>query len=181
MAMLASIILVSAWLLGIYNLGYILAAKVLGYTVSHSSIGTGPTLHQFTLGSITFKLGAWPTGGSVAIKRHEVTLRRLILICAGPMTIILLAFFLTWLQLVIGFQKVTPQGAIVFDSSGAVSGLQRGDLVIAAADHPIQSGLDLSQNLAGWKSGELVLTVTRGGQVRQVKLTRAPGTNAKTE
>jgi membrane-associated protease RseP (regulator of RpoE activity) len=179
MAMLVAFLMISMWLIGIYNLGYILTAKILGYTVSHSSIGTGRMIYQFTLGATTFRLGALPTGGNVTIKRHEVTFRRLILTCAGPATLILFALFLTWLQLIIGFQKVEPGGAIVIDSTSAETGLKSGDLIIATADHPIQSGLDLSEHLAGWKSGELVLTVARDSQVRQVKLTYVPGTDGR--
>ena len=181
MVMLVSIVLVSAWLLGIYNLGYILAARVLGYTVSHASIGYGRTLHEFTLGTTTFKLCALPVGGGVTVKRHEITFRRLILICSGPVATILLAFFLAWLQLVIGFQRIIPGGAVVLESRATGLDLQLGDLIIEAADQSIQSGLDLSEKLAGWKSAELTLKVVRSGQVRHVKLTRASGTNGKGE
>jgi membrane-associated protease RseP (regulator of RpoE activity) len=179
MTILVSILLVSAWLLGIHNFAYIYAAKILGFTVSHFSIGSGWTVYEFTLGTTTFRLGALPTGGRVTVERPEVSFRRLLLTCSGPIAIFLLAFFLAWLHMLVGIQRVVPRGAVVLESPAAVSDLQRGDLIIEAAGQPIQSGLDLSQALARWTSGELVLTIETSTQVRQAKLARLPGANDK--
>lgn len=180
MAIFVSLILISAWLLSLYNLGYIFVAKVLGYRVSQVLIGYGWTLYEFTLGTTTFELRAMPLNGRVTVERHEVTFKRLIVTCAGPMALLFFALFFAWLQLIVGFERVVPRGAVVVESTAAGSDLRPGDVIIEAAGQPIESGLDLSQKLASWESRELVLTVTTGTQVHQAKLTGFSEANAET-
>lgn len=181
MAIFTSLILVSVWLAGLYNLGYIFVAKILGFTVSRILIGSGWTFYKFTLGTTTFELRAMPLYSMVTVERPEVTLKRLIVTCSGPMTMLFFAFFFAWLQLVVGVEKVVPRGAVVVESKASVSDLRPGDVIIEAAGQPIESGLDLSQKLASWQSGELVLTVTTGTEVHQAKLAGVSEANDKTQ
>lgn len=181
-ALSVSFLLTIMWIVGVFNLGYIFAAKVLGYKVTHSSIGYGPRLHKFTLGATTFELRLIPLGAYVNFKECEVSFRSLIFTCSGPLATLLLAFSITWLQLMTGFQVIVPKGAVIVESTGAVPALTKDDVITMAGDQPIRDGLDLFQKVTNWKSGELTLIAIRGGQAYQVKLNRSrPEKESKVE
>src|SRR2546423_13163976 len=96
---LVSLLLIMMWCTGVYNLGYILAAGILGFKVTVLSIGFGPKLAGFTLGNTNYELKAIPLSGFVKISEHETNLKYLLLICAGPLAVILLSLFSTGLFL----------------------------------------------------------------------------------
>lgn len=172
MVIAISFLLIVLWLVGIYNFGYIFAAKVLGYTVTNASIGFGPVLYSFALGATSYHLSLIPFGGYVKIKEPEVSFKYLIFACAGPLAMLITAFLITPIQLMVGSPHVVNKGAVILTSNGNTPELMKDDIIISAGDHPIYDGFDLFDKVTKWKSGELTLSVKRDGQDRELSLKR---------
>jgi len=172
MLITVSIILIVMWLVGIYNFGYIFAAKALGYTVTNASIGAGPVLYSFALGATSYHLSLIPIGGYVKIKEREVSVKYLIFTCAGPLAMLLLAFLITPIQLMVGSPHIVNKGAVIVESSENTPDLKKDDVIIMVGDHPVYDGLDLFEKLTNWNSGELTLLARRDGQDREIRLKR---------
>ncbi|BAE81337.1 membrane-associated Zn-dependent proteases [Chlamydia felis Fe/C-56] len=97
----------------VHELGHLLAAKSVGMAVDSFSIGFGPALYKKKIGNIEYRIGIFPFGGYVRIKgmdkREKGTeqgsiydvpqgffskspWKRIIVLAAGPIANILLAF-----------------------------------------------------------------------------------------
>jgi regulator of sigma E protease len=169
-----SLLFLIMWLVGIYNFGYVLAAKILGYPVNEFSIGYGPKLAGFTLGRTRFSLRLILIGGYVNIGRLEASLSSLFLTCCGPLAVILVSFFVMGLHLYRGYDVIAPGGALIVEGPANETGLslKKGDVVRRAGGQEIGQALDLVQQLDNWKSGELTLEVSRDARTYQVTLKR---------
>lgn len=177
MALAMSVIFYLVWLVGIYNLGFLLASKILGSKVSEFEIGYGgPKLATFTLGNVRYTLSSLLGGSRVRLDEVDhLSPKYIILLCSGPFAVFLLSCFLAWGYLIRnGFEVVVPEGAVIIESTSADSApnLKQGDIITMAGDQPIQDGWDLDQQLATWESGELVVIVIRDGHVRRINLNR---------
>ncbi len=162
------------WAVGVYNFGYVFAAKVLGYRINEFSIGYGPKLAGFTLGNTHFTLRILPLGGYVTVAGLEASLRSLILTCTGPLTYMLLSFFVIGLHLYRGYEVIVPGGALIIQvaAEGNAGSLRNGDVVTMAGGERIGHASDLVQQLDYWKSGELQVQLLREQQPQQIILKR---------
>lgn len=168
--LIVAFFLVYVWYTGVYNFGYLIAAKILGYSVTEFAVGFGTRLAGFTFGNTRFELRAILFGGFVRIDSTERTLKFLTLTCCGPLTLILLSFCLTCGQLVYGFQEVTPQGALIIESShdgGGTAHLRGGDIVIMAGGEPVRNGVDFARQFNKWEAGDMPVVVFRNGAPNQ--------------
>ena len=174
-------ILVFAFLIFFHELGHFLLARSLGIGVKTFSLGFGPALFSRTWGKTSCQVAAVPLGGFVSLvgetpeaeipepftPAESFTLRparqRFLVILAGPLFNLLLAWILCWgLLWVNGLSEIPPVvGAILNDSPAAASPLQPGDRVLALNDTPVRSWEDLPRFMRRNKGLPVTFTVAR--------------------
>lgn len=182
--MLTTIIAVTVVLGGLiffHELGHFLVARFLGMGVSTFSLGFGPKLVKHKLGKTEYALSLVPLGGYVALvgesdpadlpegftQSESFAMRpawqRLLVIAAGPIANILLAWFLCWaLAYLWGTPVLEPViGGIQKDSPAAEAGLAPGDRVLAINGKPLESWEAMSAMIAQSEGRPMKLEVLR--------------------
>ena len=191
-------LLVLGGLIFFHELGHFLVARAFGMGVSTFSLGFGPKLLKRQWGKTEYCLSAVPLGGYVALVGEEDDAelpagfseaesfsrrppwQRLLVVAAGPVFNLLLAWFLCWgLAYGQGQMHLLPQiGALEEKGPAAVAGVQPGDTVVAINGEPItqwvsmakrinaSGGQPISLEVAG-KSGNRTYSVTPRETVRK--------------
>jgi regulator of sigma E protease len=174
-------ILVFAFLIFFHELGHFLLARCLGIGVKTFSLGFGPVLFARTWGKTSCQVAAVPLGGGVALvgetpeaelpepftKAESFSLRpawqRFLVILAGPVFNLLLAWFLCWgLIWSSGLPDTPPVVRTVLEGSqAAYSPLQPGDRVLALNGLPIRKWEDLPQFMRRNKGLPVALSLAR--------------------
>ncbi len=129
-------------IIGIHEFGHFLAARCLGVKVLKFSIGFGKTLwRKFDKNGTEYVFAAIPLGGYVKMldeneetvseeERHlafnqQPYYKKFIIVAAGPLSNLILAFGLYWLIFVMGFTSVVPVvGKVTPNSIAADAGLK---------------------------------------------------------
>ncbi|MDR2077043.1 MAG: RIP metalloprotease RseP [Desulfovibrio sp.] len=160
-------ILVFAFLIFFHELGHFLLARALGIGVRTFSLGFGPVLFARTVGKTVCQLAAVPLGGFVSLvgetpdmeiakpftPAESFSLRparqRFLVILAGPVFNLLLAWFLCWGLLWANGLSETPPvvGAILENSPAASSPLRPGDRVLSLNGTPVRRWEDMPRFL----------------------------------
>lgn len=145
-----SVILVFGGLIFFHELGHFLAARAFGMGVKTFSLGFGPSLFAFTRGKTRYQLAALPLGGFVSLvgesadaeipeeftENESFTLRpawqRFIVIAAGPLFNLVLAWLICWGLMFTGGRQFIPPvvGDILENSAAAESPLRAGDRIL---------------------------------------------------
>jgi len=138
-----------AALVVLHELGHFAAAKAVGMRVEKFSLFFGPFLASFTRGETTYGIGPIPLGGYVKISgmnpaedippehAHRAYYRqpvwkRIVVIVAGPLVNIVLAFLILWILLwSIGTVEPVSRVDRVTPGSPAAVALQPGDRILA--------------------------------------------------
>mgnify|MGYP001061450968 CR=1 FL=1 len=185
---IVSVILVLGGLIFFHELGHFLVARWLGMGVSTFSLGFGPKIWGRTRGKTEYRLSAVPLGGYVALVgeeedaelpegftkeesfSHRPPWQRLLVVAAGPLANILLAWLLCWgLAYVKGEADILPDiGGIEADSPAAAAGLRAGDTVLSINGAPVPDWNVLSERITGSQGTPLTMVVTRDGVERAV-------------
>ncbi|MDR1359436.1 MAG: RIP metalloprotease RseP [Deltaproteobacteria bacterium] len=151
-------VIVFALLIFFHELGHFLLARSLGIGVKTFSLGFGPVLFSRTWGKTSYQAAAVPLGGFVALvgetpqaeipkaftPAENFSLRpawqRFLVILAGPVFNLLLAWLLCWGLLWANGLAETPPvvGAVIEGSPAASSPLRPGDRVLRLNDVPIR-------------------------------------------
>ena len=122
---LFGIILTILFVVGVHEFGHFFTARLLGIKVLRFSIGFGKALwHGYDKKGTEYVLAAIPLGGYVKIlnedegvvPKEELHLafnrqpfyKKFLVVIAGPIANLVLAFFLYWLLLIIGFTSIVP-------------------------------------------------------------------------
>lgn len=147
-------VIVLGGLIFFHELGHFLVARALGMGVTTFSLGFGPKLLKTKRGKTEYALSLVPLGGYVALVgendaselpegftqeesfSHRPAWQRLLVVLAGPLANVLLAWLLCW-TLCLGWGRAVmlPQvGNVSTDSPAAAAGLQRGDLILRVND-----------------------------------------------
>lgn len=176
-----SVIIVLGGLIFFHELGHFLMARVLGIGVSTFSLGFGPKILKFKPGKTEYALSLVPLGGYVALvgesdvgdlpagftMQESFALRpgwqRLLVIAAGPVANILLAWLLCW-ALAFGWGTPVLQpviGGIQADSPAFRAGLAAGDRILAIDGTPIESWEQMSSLINRSDGHPLELEVLR--------------------
>ncbi|MDE5832303.1 MAG: RIP metalloprotease RseP [Desulfovibrio sp.] len=154
-----AIIIVLGGLIFFHELGHFLVARALGMGVSTFSLGFGPKLLKRKFGKTEYALSLVPLGGYVALvgesdpadipaeftAGESFALRpawqRLLVIAAGPVANILLAWFLCWfLVWQWGIPVLQPViGGVQTDSPAFHAGLEEGDRILSIDGKPVES------------------------------------------
>lgn len=179
-----SIIIVLGGLIFFHELGHFIIARVFGMGVSTFSLGFGPKLLKHKFGKTEYALSLVPLGGYVALvgesdavdlpegftRKESFALRpawqRLLVIAAGPVSNILLAWFLCWF---LAWQWGTPVlqpviGATQTDSPAARAGIQPGDRIESVDGVAIDSWDAMSKAIGESDGRPMRLEVLRPGK-----------------
>ncbi len=157
LVMTAQIILSLSILVGVHEMGHLLAAKFFGMRVEQFSIGFPPKLFSFKYGETEYALSAIPLGGFVKISgmidesmdkeqmkqppqpwefRSKPAWQRLIVMLGGifvnVVTGILIFISLTYIfgDQIISKDQVNANGGIIVRELGKELGLQDGDKIV---------------------------------------------------
>lgn len=157
LVMTAQIILSLSILVGLHEMGHLLAAKAFGMRVEQFSIGFPPKIFSFRYGETEYALSAIPLGGFVKISgmidesmdteamkqppqpyefRSKPAWQRLIVMLGGIVVNVITGVFificLTWVygDTFISNDAVNERGGIVAYELGEELGLQTGDKIV---------------------------------------------------
>lgn len=191
MSSVLSVLLVLGGLIFFHELGHFLVARVFGMGVQTFSLGFGPRLFGWRRGNTDYRLSLVPLGGYVSLvgesddaelpagfeQKHSFSLRpawqRLLVIAAGPVFNLLLAWFIYWgLFWTHGQFQLAPEvGRVQAESPAAVAGLNAGDRILAIDGAHIQWWDDVVNVVGASKGRELVLSVDRNGTAMSLSVT----------
>lgn len=177
-----AVILVLGGLIFFHELGHFLVARLLGIGAKVFSLGFGPRLFSFKSGKTEYRLSAVPLGGYVSLageieptdetgefSQGELFLarppwQRMLVVLAGPVFNILLAWLITWGLLVAqGETGLAPRiGAVVKDSPAEAAGLKVGDEILAIDGTAVRFFGDLVQIVQATQGEALQVSVRRG-------------------
>ncbi|MFT4300353.1 MAG: site-2 protease family protein [Desulfovibrio sp.] len=186
--MLITVIAVSLVLGGLiffHELGHFAVARSLGMGVSTFSLGFGPKILKHKWGKTEYALSLVPLGGYVALvgeqddselpegftKEESFSLRpawqRLLVVAAGPVANMLLAWFLCW---ILAFGWGTPQllpqvGGLVENGPAAKAGIQVGDTIVSIDGQAINEWEDMTHAIARSDGQPLSIVLQRPAKV----------------
>lgn len=196
---IAATIVVLGVLIFVHELGHFLAAKSVDIEVSRFSIGFGPKIVGFTRGETEYVISALPLGGYVKMEGmagdevveplegkseparapssrdfdQKPLLVRFYVILAG---VVMNALFAVVAFAVIASQVgyLIPLVASVVPGSPAEgAGIQPGDLIVAIDGRKTVSFEDVWQDIGTRPNETVILSVERGEQVHNVRMTTA--------
>lgn len=186
-----SVIIVLGGLIFFHELGHFIVARLFGMGVSTFSLGFGPKILKHKWGQTEYALSLVPLGGYVALVGesdgadipegftiHESFARRpawqrLLVIAAGPIANIFLAWLLFWtIAFVWGTPVMQPViGAVAPDSPAFRAGIQAGDTVEAINGKEIKSWDEMSEAInasAGEPMRILLLRPTQNDEAKNM-------------
>ena len=183
-------IIVLGILIFFHELGHFLVARLFGVGVEKFSLGFGPRLFGRIIGRTDYRLSLIPLGGYVKMVgdepdselppedlpfsfTHKHVAKRSLIVAAGPFFNVLLAVLIfTIVLLFTGLPSIRPYiRSVEPDSPAAKAGLKANDLVTDIDGRPIKSWRDIDENLNANKSTAMTLTVKRGAEHIQVRVT----------
>ncbi|AAS95345.1 RIP metalloprotease RseP [Nitratidesulfovibrio vulgaris] len=184
-----SVLLVLGGLIFFHELGHYLAARVLGIGVHTFSLGFGPRIFGWRSGQTDYRLSLIPLGGYVSLagesddeipegftKGQMFSARpawhRLIVIAAGPVFNLLLAWFIYWgLTFVHGQFIVLPEvGKVLEGGPAAAAGVQSGDRIVAIDGVSIERWDQVSDAIAASKGAPVTLSLTRNEGQHELRI-----------
>ena len=182
-------------LIVIHELGHFLVAKKMGVGVLTFSIGFGPKLMKKKVGETEYAVSAIPFGGYVKMVgedpqdevdaadreksfSHQSLLKRAAIVAAGPVSNLLLAFFIfACVMIIFGVRTLTTEvGEVVPDLPAAKAGIQKGDRVTAINGRAVENWVDFARRIKESDGSPLTIGLERDG--RKMDITVQP---AKTE
>jgi regulator of sigma E protease len=189
-----SVLLVLGGLIFFHELGHFLAARAFGMGVSTFSLGFGPKLWRKVWGKTEYCLSAIPFGGYVSLVGQDEEdetpeafgeeerfvsrppWQRLIVVAAGPVANLILAWFICWgLVYAYGEVEISPKvGALEENGPAAQAGMLPGDLVLAVNGVEIQDWQQLAGHIAAGGGASLRLDVARGNRSLSLVVTPVP-------
>ncbi len=169
----------------IHEGGHFIMAKLTGMKVEEFAVGFGPKLASFVKGETTYSLRAIPLGGYNKIVgmdqedsddprafSQRPVWARLLVISAGSLFNILLAFFIFagifWLTGIHIFKDVPVVGSVIEGSSAYHTGMAAEDRILSINGNKVEKWEDIGR-LVSDQSGRVVfLTIESHGQTKTV-------------
>lgn len=176
-----AVIIVLGGLIFFHELGHFLAARAFGMGVSTFSLGFGPKILKHKWGKTEYALSLVPLGGYVALVGESdgndlpegftqaesfaarPAWQRLVVVAAGPLANILLAWLICW-ALAFGWGTPVLQpviGAVSESGPAARAGLLPGDRITSIDGQPIKSWEAMSEAIAKSDGRPMEITVDR--------------------
>lgn len=188
------IVLVLGGLIFFHELGHFLAAKSFKVGVKTFSLGFGPRLFGFKKGTTEYQVAAFPLGGFVSMvgeadpkdipepfsEKDSFALRpawqRFIIIVAGPLFNLVLAWFIYWgLFYAHGQEHYLPQVGVVTENSPAMqAGIVPGDMILAVNGTPIARWEEVVESVMESQGSPMRLQIARNGS--EIEITATPKT-----
>lgn len=178
-----SVLLVLGGLIFFHELGHYLAARILGIGVHTFSLGFGPRIFGWRSGKTDYRLSLIPLGGYVSLAgetgedepdgfdRKELfsarpAWHRLLVIAAGPVFNLVLAWFIYWgLIWSHGQFILLPEvGKVQENAPAAVAGVHTGDRIISINDHKIERWDQVAEIISASKGEPVELVLSRDGE-----------------
>ena len=179
-----AVLLVFGGLIFFHELGHFLAARSLGMGVKTFSLGFGPSLFAFKRGKTRYQVAALPLGGFVSLvgesadaeipeeftKAESFSLRpawqRFLVILAGPIFNLALAWFICWGLMWTGGRLFLPPviGEILQDTPAAESPLTPGDRILTIDGVKVGRWLDIPPLVQRSGGNPLVVSVQRSDE-----------------
>jgi regulator of sigma E protease len=161
---------------GIHELGHFLVAKLCGIKVLRFSIGFGKALFSWHDKSGTeYVLAAIPLGGYVKMLdkedkpaaeenhltfSHQPFYKKFMVIAAGPLFNLVLAFVIYWALFVIGFVSVAPiVGTVQPQSIAALAGIKPQQEIIAVDNKRINGWMGIIVNILARAGDRTTMTL----------------------
>ena len=193
LVMAAQLILGLSFLVGVHELGHMVAAKYFGMRVEKFSIGFPPKIFGKKIGETEYSIGMIPLGGFVKISgmvdesmdteqmaqepqpwefRSKPAWQRLIVMLGGiivnVVTGILIFVFLTFIfgEEYITIKEVNKHGIYTYESAEKI-GLQRGDKIVKVNGQMVEDFADTREVYLGSQGS---YTVLRGDQEIEVEI-----------
>lgn len=190
-----AVIIVLGGLIFFHELGHFCMARALGMGVATFSLGFGPKILKHKFGKTEYALSLVPLGGYVALvgesdpgdlpqgfsMAESFALRpawqRLLVIAAGPIANILLAWLLCWaLAFCWGAPVLQPVvGAVAPDSPAARAGLAPGDRLEKIDGQPLDSWESMSGAIARSEGRPMRVEVLRPNKEDMAAGVESPG------
>ena len=203
---LFSFLIVLSVLIFFHELGHFLAARRLGVKVLKFSLGFGPRLIGRTVGDTEYLISALPLGGYVKLfgeepsegeaaqalspedrKRsfsHASVWKRIVIVAAGPVFNMLLAYLIFTGALSIGVPMYVPDfdslmpvvETVVENSPAQAAGIKPGDRIVSINDHKISTWVQMTEIIYGSAGKALTIVVERDRRDLSLTVTPAPKT-----
>ena len=176
-----------------HELGHFLAARFFGVKIERFSIGFGKILARKNCCDTEWVFSAIPLGGYVKMKGQDdadplaqstdndsyntkAPWQRIIILLAGPMANLILAFFV-YLHIafygapvVVALDYIDPVvGTVSVDSPAQKAGLQPNDRILKINDTPIRYWYEIGEKIQS-SPDPIRLTIRRGSQQRSLQL-----------
>ncbi|MDR3073832.1 MAG: RIP metalloprotease RseP [Deltaproteobacteria bacterium] len=178
-----AVILVLGGLIFFHELGHFLAAKLFRVGVKTFSLGFGPRLFGLRFGATEYQVAAFPLGGFVSMvgeadaadipapftEKDSFARRppwqRLVVIVAGPLFNLVLAWFLYWgFFYVHGQEYLLPEvGSVSEQSPADRAGIRAGDRIAAINGLSVSRWDQIVNAVMTSQGRELALRLHRGG------------------
>ncbi|RJQ21532.1 MAG: RIP metalloprotease RseP [Nitrospiraceae bacterium] len=188
-----------------HELGHFILAKIVNVKVLKFSLGFGPKLISRKIGETEYMISAIPLGGYVKPLGEEPgeemneedkprafnfqpVWKRLLIVIAGPVFNILLAYIIFLTFLGIGLPVAIPELSsmtagienVAEDSPAMKAGLKKDDTIIAIDGKSVSDWNEMAEVFSKSPGKELALKIKRGGEIIDVKIIPEP-TKAKDE
>jgi regulator of sigma E protease len=190
---IVAVVLVLGGLIFFHELGHFLAARAFGMGVVTFSLGFGPKLAGFRRGVTNYVLSAIPLGGYVQLVaqdpddtppegfgqetyfRLRPAWQRIIVVAAGPLFNLVLAWLLFWCLLVTEgrFEMLPEVGQVQKDSPAELAGVRAGDRVVGVNGQAVSSWDELASAIRSGGGKAVVLIVERDGATEGISVTPA--------
>lgn len=200
MTTILATVIVLGTLVFIHELGHFLAAKFFGVKVEKFSIGFPPTILSKKVGETEYAIGAIPVGGYVRLagenpmeEGYEPSDRdlpaksigaRVVIISAGSLMNIVLAFVLFWTVLAFhGMGEISESpvvGGVFQDAPADSAGLMPGDSILSVAGVDVSHWSEMSKLVHPRVSQKTEFALVRDDSAFTVVITPAP-TTARTD
>jgi regulator of sigma E protease len=188
MVTIISFVIVLGILIFVHEFGHFIAARACGVGVEKFSIGFGPKVFGWKRGETDYMLSAIPLGGYVKMigeepdapltedeKKysftHKEVWKRFIIVAAGPFFNFFLAIVLYFaLFLFYGTYFYPPVIGQTEPGSPSYERLAVGDEILSINDNKITSWSELEKTIEKSKGSELLFTIQRGNDLKEVVL-----------
>lgn len=197
---LIPLVIVLGIMIFFHELGHFLAAKLFNVKVLKFALGFGPKIVAKEYGETEYSIRYLPLGGFVKMlgeddfgedapqvdekdimrafnKQHP--LKRIVIVAAGPVFNLVLAFFLFFgLYAIFGAPQLTPEpiftpeiGIVKEGSPAEKAGLLKGDMVKAVDGKELKEWADLRKTIENRAGIPVNITVARGNELLSLTVT----------
>jgi regulator of sigma E protease len=177
-----------------HELGHFIVAKSAGIKVHEFSIGFGPKILSFAGRETAYNLRIFPLGGFVRMEgmdpeenvedearsfnKKPVFQRMSVIVAGSLMNFVLAVLLLTLVFMLQGLPVPTIEKLVQGQPAQAV-GLAPGDKIIAINGQKMNQATKMTEVINSHVNKELVLTIKRNGQTKDIKVVPESDENGK--